>query len=130
MTNHKRTTPSPPVAASSAAAEARLSVARSYLEAGAKLAQVATVLQARFHISRATAYRDCAAASEQLDLCDNGPASDEIGPDPESLQALLAHRLTIACAVGDAKEIATLTKALDTAKRWTGTLQTTANPYA
>lgn len=108
----------------------RLTIARSYLEAGVKPAQVATLLQARFGVARSTAYKDLAEASQQLELSDDGPASDEAGPDVESLQALLAHRLTVACGVGDAKEISALVKALDTAKRWSGTLQTTAGPWA
>ena len=102
----------------------RQSYARSLMEAGLPQARVATMLSARHGISRNTAYRDIEAAHAEMVACDNGPATEELAaPSPEEVEALLVHRLTIACAAGEAKDVAAIVKALDTAKRWRGTGQ-------
>ena len=111
-------------------AEIRSSVARSYLEHGIKPAEVAVMLQAKFHVVRSTAYKDIDKAREDMSLAFGDEMPLELGPDIESIQAQLAYKLTVAMVEGEAKDIAALVKALDTAKKWSGTLQTTANPYA
>jgi hypothetical protein len=50
----------------------RQSYARALLERGVANAAVATMLSARFHISRSSAYSDLAAAHAEIDLSDDG----------------------------------------------------------
>lgn len=111
-------------------AEIRASVARSYLEHGIKPAEVAVMIQAKFAVVRSTAYKDIEKAKEDMAVAFGDDMPTELGPDVDSIQAQLAYRLTLAMVDGDAKDISALIKALDTAKKWSGLLQTTANPYA
>ena len=102
----------------------RQSYARSLMEAGLPQARVATMISARHGIGRSSAYRDIEAAHAEMEACDHGPAADELtAPAPEEVEALLVHRLTVACAAGEAKDVAALIKSLDTVKRWRGTGQ-------
>lgn len=109
----------------------RQSYARALLEKGIRNGSVATMLSARFHISRSTAYNDIAAAHAEIDLSDDAPATEELEEHSvDSTIAQLQHLFDVACATGDTKGAAALITAMDKAKRWNGTLQATANPYA
>ena len=111
--------------------EQRTSKARTQLEAGIKPATVATALQVTFRISRSTAYADIAEAHKQIELSDDGPATEELEAiDPADIQAQLAYHLNLALAQGDIKAATALVSAIDKAKRWNGALQTSASPYA
>lgn len=109
----------------------RQSYARALLEKGISNGSVATMLSARFQVSRSTSYNDIAAAHAEIDLCDDAPATEELEDhNTNSTIAQLQHLFDVACATGDAKGAAALISAMDKAKRWNGTLQATANPYA
>ena len=106
--------------------EQRISVARTQLEAGVPTAAIATTLQARFGISRATAYRDVGAASAELQKSDDGPSQDECdaGPaDPDDVLGILNYHLQIAHANGDTKALCAVVASIDRVKRWRGTGQ-------
>ena len=94
-------------------------------------AAVATMLSARFHVSRSTAYGDLAAAHAELDLSDDGPDAAEISEHaPASTLAQLQHLFDTAVATGDVKGAASLVAAMDKVKRWSGPLQSQASPWA
>jgi hypothetical protein len=102
----------------------RQSYARGLLESGVPVSAVATMLCARHGISRSSAYRDITAAHAELQSSDDGPATeDQNAPAPEEIEAMLCHRITVACAAGEARDVAQLVKALDTVKRWRGSGQ-------
>jgi len=102
----------------------RQSYARALLETGVPVAVVATMLCARHNVSRSSAYRDVTAAHKEISASDDGPAAaEQNGPAPEEIEALLSHRLAVACATGEAKDIAAIVKSIDTVKRWRGTGQ-------
>ena len=109
----------------------RQSYARALLERGVANAAVATMLSARFHISRSSAYSDLAAAHAEIDLSDDGPDSAELAEHgPASTLAQLQHLFDTAVATGDVKSAASLVAAMDKVKRWSGPLQTQASPWA
>ena len=109
----------------------RQSYARALLERGVANAAVATMLSARFHVSRSTAYGDLAAAHVEIDLSDDGPDSAELQEHaPASTLAQLQHLFDTAAATGDVKSAAALVSAMDKVKRWSGPLQTQASPWA
>lgn len=106
--------------------EQRISVARTQLEAGVPMAAVATTLQARFGVSRATAYRDIGAAAAELDASDDGPSQEEHadGPaNPDDVLGVLNYHLQIAHANGDTKALCAVVASIDRVKRWRGTGQ-------
>lgn len=100
----------------------RHSYARAMLERGCRVASVATMLSAKFQVSRSTAYADVKAAAAELDASDDGPASDEMAQalDPDTIQGQLAHLIDVATATGDVKSLCQLVKAADQVKRWQG----------
>ena len=109
--------------------EARQSYAHALLEQGVNTTTTATMVSARFQVSRKTALRDVAAASNTLQVSDDGRASDEPVMDPESVAAQLTHLFNVACAMGDAKQACQLVKSMDAIRKWSAPLQATANPY-
>ena len=111
--------------------EQRTSYARSLLERGVRVSSVATMLSARYAVARSTAYLDIQAAEIQIQESDDGPDSDETSQplDPDSIIAQLQHRFDLAVATGEAKDLATITKAIDTVKRWNGYNTESANPF-
>lgn len=78
------------------------------------------MIQAKFGVSRSSAYEDLKIAQAEIDASDDGPASDEPTVCPETLQAQLVHSLDKAFAADSFKEIPKLIKALDEVKRWQG----------
>lgn len=100
----------------------RHSYARAMLERGCRVASVATMVSARFQVSRSTAYQDVRAASEEIAASEEGPAESEtLQPlDVETIQGQLAHLIDVAAAAGDIKGVCQLVKAADSAKRWNG----------
>ena len=109
--------------------EARQSYALSLLEQGVNTTATATMVSARFQISRKTALRDVAEASNALQLSDDGRSSDEPVMDPETVAAQLTHLFNIACAMGDSKQACQLVKSMDSIRKWSAPLQATANPF-
>ena len=109
--------------------EARQSYAHSLLEQGVNTTHTATMVSARFQVSRKTALRDVAEASNTLQGSDDGRASDEPVMDPQSVAAQLTHLFNVACAMGDAKQACQLLKSLDTVRKWSAPLQADANPF-
>ncbi len=100
----------------------RHSYARAMLERGCRVASVATMVSAKFSVSRSTAYADVRSASEEIAASDDGPASLETCQplDAETIQGQLAHLIDVAAAAGDIKGVCQLVKAADAAKRWQG----------
>ena len=100
----------------------RLSYARAMLERGCRVASVATMLSAKFQVSRSTAYADTQAASVEIDSSDDGPAIEETSQalDPGTIQGQLAHLIDVATATGDVKSLCQLVKAAAQVKRWQG----------
>ena len=99
----------------------RLSYARAMLERGIPVASVATLLSARYFVSRSTAYTDITAAEQEIQESDDGPAFEEMEPcNPAGVLAMLQHRFDIAVATGDDKQMCQLIKAMDTAQKWQG----------
>ena len=100
----------------------RHSYARTMLERGCRVASVATMISARFHVSRSTAYADVQAASAEMDSSEDGPATDETLQvlDSDTIQGQLAHLIDVATATGDVKSLCQLVKAADQVKRWQG----------
>ena len=108
----------------------RLSYARAMLERGIPPQSVATLLSARYFVSRSTAYEDIKAAHQEIQVSDDGPASDESPCDPAGVLAMLQHRFEIAVATGDDKQMCQLIKAMDTAKKWQGYKPDSVSPFA
>ena len=109
----------------------RLSYARAMLERGIPVASVATLLSARYFVSRSTAYDDIKAAHKQIQDSDDGPAFEEMEPcNPAGVLAMLQHRFDIAVATGDDKQACQLVKAIDTAKKWQGYKPDSVSPFA
>lgn len=100
----------------------RHSYARAMLERGCRVASVATMVSAKFQVSRSTAYADVRVASEEIAASDDGPADAEtLQPlDADTIQGQLAHLIDVAAASGDVKSVCQLVKAAETAKRWQG----------
>jgi hypothetical protein len=109
----------------------RLSYARAMLERGIPVASLATMISARYFVSRSTAYSDITAAEQEIQQSDDGPAFEEMEPcNPAGVLAMLQHRLEIAIATGDDKQTCQLIKAMDTAKKWQGYNSDSVSPFA
>jgi len=108
----------------------RLSYARAMLERGVPAASVATMISARYFVSRSTSYTDITAAEQEIQLSDDGPGIDECPCDPAAMLAMLQHRFDIAVAKGENKEVCQLIKAIDTAKKWQGYKPQSVSPFA
>ena len=109
----------------------RLSYARAMLERGIPVASLATMISARYFVSRSTAYADITAAEQEIQQSDDGPAFEEMEPcNPAGVLAMLQHRLEIAIATGDDKQTCQLIKAMDTAKKWQGYTAQSVSPFA
>ena len=106
--------------------ENRYSVIRGWLERGMRTSSVSTMIQARFSVSRATAYADIQKVSQTIAESDDGPAESEDSFDPESMLASLQHQFDIAAAVGDVKSTTQLVKAIDQCLKWRGYCTTTS----
>ena len=88
------------------------------------------MISARCHCSRSTAYKTIAVASNRIQKSDDGPGEEEETLlAPQEIRALLDQQLLIALANNDVKQATQLIKAIDTAKKWQGALQTTVNPF-
>ncbi len=109
---------------------ARHSVIRAWLESGIRPSDAATQASVRFQISRSTAYEDLKKVSADIDLSDDGPATDEEPISQTSVLASLQHHFNIAAATGDVKAMAQLVTAIDRAKKWSAPCQTSASPFA
>jgi hypothetical protein len=108
----------------------RLSYARAMLERGIPVSSLATLLSARYFVSRSTAYTDITAAEQEIQQSDDGPAFEEMEPcNPAGVLAMLQHRLEIAIATGDDKQTCQLIKAMDTAKKWQGYKPQPVSPF-
>ena len=109
----------------------RLSYARAMLERGIPVASVATLISARYFVSRSTAYTDITDAQDEIQQSDAGPAVEEMEPcNPAGVLAMLQHRFDIAVATGDDKQACQLVKAIDTAKKWQGYKPDSVSPFA
>jgi len=109
----------------------RLSYARAMIERGVPDASLATLLSARYFVSRSTAYEDMKTAHNDIMLSDDGPATEDIEPgNPAAVLAMLQHRLEISIATGDDKQTCQLIKAMDTAKKWSGYNAQPVSPFA
>tara|TARA_A100001201_G_C3926967_1_gene152382 strand:- start:166 stop:519 length:354 start_codon:yes stop_codon:yes gene_type:complete len=107
----------------------RLSYARAMLERGISVQSLATLLSARYFVSRSTAYEDIKAAHQEIQLSDDGPAANEDPCDPADVLAMLKHRFELAVATGDDKQTCQLIKAMDTAKKWQGYEPQPVSPF-
>ncbi len=105
--------------------ENRYSVIRGWLESGMRTSAVSTMIQARFSVSRATAYSDIQKVSQTIQESDDGPADEEDCFDPDTVLASLQHQFNIAAAVGDVKSASQLVKSIDTVLKWRGYHTTT-----
>ena len=108
----------------------RLSYARAMLERGIPVASLATMISARYFVSRSTAYSDITAAEQEIQVSDDGPADDESPCDPVAVLAMLQHRLDLAIAKGNDQQVCQLIKAIDTAKKWQGYNTDSVSPFA
>ena len=121
--------------ATSQEVQVRVSYARTLLESGFKTGTICTMVQARYPVSRSTAYADIHAAQTELESCEDGPSSDEIDCliDPDEMAAQARYMYNVAIAQGDVKQASQAVKMLDTIMKWNGravTLQgATSNPY-
>ena len=106
--------------------ENRYSVIRGWLESGMRTSAVSTMIQARFSVSRATAYSDIQKVSQTIQESDDGPADSEDCFDPETVLASLQHQFNIASAVCDVKSASQLVKSIDTVLKWRGYHTTTS----
>ena len=109
--------------------EARQSYAHALLEQGVNTTTTATMVSARSQVSRKTALRDVAAASNTLQVSDDGRASDEPVMDPQTVAAQLTHLFNVACGMGDAKAACQLFKSMDQIRKWSAPLQSDSNPF-
>ena len=101
--------------------EQRHSVIRGWIESGASHATVATMISARFGISRSQAYEDIKKVQPVIDASDDGPSTDEIAEhDAEGVLGRLQYQFNIAAANGDVPAMAKLVGAIDKAKKWQG----------
>jgi hypothetical protein len=123
--------PKPAPMATSTEIQQRHSVIRGWLETGASHATVATMICARFGLSRSTAYEDIKKVQPLIDECDDGPSTAELEePDLNGVLGMLQHQFNIAAATGDVPAMTKLVGAIDKAKRWHGrttTLQGSAS---
>lgn len=101
--------------------EQRHSVIRGWLETGASHATVATMISARFGVSRSTAYSDIGKVQATIDASDDGPSNEEMSePDLAGVLGMLQHQFNIAAAQGDVPAMTKLVGAIDKAKKWQG----------
>ena len=101
--------------------EQRHSVIRGWLETGAANATIATMICARFAVSRSTAYEDIKKVAPLVDACEDSPSSAELAePDLNGVLGMLQHQFNIAAANGDVPAMTKLVGAIDKAKRWNG----------
>ena len=111
--------------------EQRHSVIRGWLETGASHSTVATMISARFGVSRSTAYSDIGKVQATIDTSDDGPSIEETAEhDVNGVLGMLQHQFNIAAAQGDVPAMTKLVGAIDKAKKWQGyslTLQGSAN---
>ena len=112
--------------------QARLSYASAMLERSIRTSSIATMISAKFSVSRSTAYSDITAANAELTLSDDGPSIEESSEpvNTDSVLAMLQHRLEVSVATGDDKAICSLVKAMDQAKRWQGYNTQSSSPFA
>ena len=112
--------------------QARLSYASAMLERSIRTSSIATMISAKFAVSRSTAYNDITAANAELTLSDDGPSIEESSEpvNTDSVLAMLQHRLEVSVATGDDKAICSIVKAMDQVKRWNGYNTQSASPFA
>ena len=124
-------TPQPALMATLKEIEQRHSVVRGWLETGASHATVATMICARFGLSRSTAYEDIKKVAVIVDTSDESPSTAQLEePDLNGVLGMLQHQFNIAAATGDVPAMTKLVGAIDKAKRWNGrtaTLQGSPN---
>ena len=110
--------------------EARQSVVRGWLESGMPTRTVATMISARFSVSRSTAYNEINTVSKQIDLSDDGPSIEESEAifDQQALLASLQYQFDVSAAVGDTKSACQLVKAMDTIRKWSGRSMQSTEP--
>ena len=101
--------------------EQRHSVIRGWLETGAAVATVATMISARFGLSRSTAYEDIKKVQATINASPDGPSTQEMDEhDAKGVLAMLQHQFNIAAANGDVPAMTNLVSAIDKAKKWQG----------
>tara|TARA_R110002012_G_scaffold280543_1_gene469083 strand:+ start:160 stop:519 length:360 start_codon:yes stop_codon:yes gene_type:complete len=112
--------------------QARLSYSRAMLERDVRVSSIATLISAKFSVSRSTAYNDITAAQAELKLSDDGPSIEESSEpvSTDNVLALLQHRFEISVATGDDKATCSIVKAMDQVKRWNGYNTQSASPFA
>ena len=73
--------------------KARHSFARSFLERNAKVQTIATMISAKYGVSRTTAYEDIKAVYAEMQLSDDGPSLEEVSEpmDTDTILAMLQH---------------------------------------
>lgn len=110
--------------------QARLSYTRAMLERGIRTASVATMVSAKFCVSRSTAYNDITASQAEIDLSEDGPSLEESSEpiNTNSVLAMLQHRLEVSVATGDDKAVCSLIKAMNQAKQWNGYAPQSTSP--
>ena len=121
----------PPINRSSRKAaeiDARQSVIRGWLESGMPTRTVATMISARFSVSRSTAYNEINTVSKQIDLSEDAPAQHETEFDQSALLASLQYQFDVSAAVGDTKSTCQLIKAMDTIRKWSGRSMQSTEP--
>jgi predicted DNA-binding transcriptional regulator YafY len=91
---------------------------------------VATMISARFSVSRSTAYNEINTVSKQIDLSDDGPSIEESEAifDQQALLASLQYQFDVSAAVGDTKSACQLVKAMDTIRKWSGRSMQSTEP--
>ena len=101
--------------------EQRHSVIRGWLETGASHSTVATMISARFGLSRSTSYSDISKVQATIDASPDGPSTQEMDEhDARGVLAMLQHQFNIAAANGDVPAMTKLVSAIDKAKKWQG----------
>lgn len=101
--------------------EQRHSVIRGWLETGASHSTVATMISARFGVSRSTSYSDISKVQATIDASDDGPSTEETSEhDVAGVLGMLQHQFNIAAANGDVPAMTKLVGAIDKAKKWQG----------
>ena len=112
--------------------QARLSYSRALLERDVRVSSIATMISAKFSVSRSTAYNDATAAQAELKLSDDGPSIEESSEpvSTDNVLAMLQHRFEVAVATGYDKSICSLVKAMDQAKKWQCYQTQSASPLA
>jgi len=101
---------------------ARIQGAMQLLANGVDVNTIVYVLQERHNISQRTSYRTVKEAEQLLDKEDDAPAEQESTAEQrsQSIVNMLELRMLRAIEAGSDKELAAVTKALDSAKKWQG----------